>query len=98
VTRSSCHVPSGPFEFQAVTTHPTDEALLTARDPHAFGAFYARHHAGIERYFVRRVGDRETAADLAAETFAAALVVRRRFVPGATPAAGWLSTIAARRC
>jgi RNA polymerase sigma factor (sigma-70 family) len=80
-----------------MTTHPTDEVLLTARDPQAFGAFYARHHDGVERYFIRRVGDRETAADLAAETFAAALVARRRFVPGATPAAGWLYTIAARR-
>ena len=80
-----------------MTTQPTDEELLTSVDPEAFGAFYARHHDGVERYFARRVGNRETAADLAAETFAAALVARRRFVPGATPAAGWLYTIAARR-
>ena len=77
--------------------HPTDEALLTSVDPEAFGAFYARHLEGVERFFVRRTGNRETAADLAAETFAAALVARRRFVPGDTPAAGWLYTIAARR-
>ena len=79
------------------TTHPTDEALLTAVDPQAFGLFYARHLDGVERYFARRVANREIAADLAAETFAAALVARRRFVPGSTPAAGWLYTIAARR-
>ena len=80
-----------------MTTQPTDEELLTSVDPDAFGAFYARHHDGVERYFARRVANRETAADLAAETFAAALVARRRYTPGATPAAGWLYTIAARR-
>lgn len=76
---------------------PSDEELLTSADPEAFGAFYARHLAGVEAYFARRVGDRETAADLAAETFASALVAGRRFVPSSTPAAGWLYTIAARR-
>ena len=80
-----------------MTNHPTDEALLTAVDPQAFGVFYARHLDGVERYFARRVANGELAADLAAETFAAALVARRRFVPGGTPAAGWLYTIAARR-
>ena len=80
-----------------MTTHPTDEELLSSVDPQAFGVFYARHLDGVERYFARRVANRELAADLAAETFAAALVARRRFVPGGTPAAGWLYTIAARR-
>jgi RNA polymerase sigma-70 factor, ECF subfamily len=59
--------------------------------------FYARHLPGIQAYFARRVMDRDTAEDLAAETFASALVARRRFVAGETPAAGWLYTIAARR-
>ncbi len=75
----------------------SDEDLLTDPDPRAFGEFYARHLAGVERYFTRRVGDPEAAADLAAETFAAALVARRRFRPGPVPAAGWLYAIAARR-
>ena len=79
-----------------VSTRPTDEELLTSADTRQFGDFYARHLPGVEAYFARRVG-RETAADLAAETFASALVTRRRFVPGDTPAAGWLYTIAARR-
>ena len=74
----------------------TDEELLISADPRDFGLFYARHLAGVESYFARRVG-RDAAADLASETFAAALVARRRFVPGPTPAAGWLYTIAARR-
>jgi RNA polymerase sigma factor (sigma-70 family) len=75
----------------------SDEELLGSDEPEAFGVFYARHLPGIRAYFARRVEDRETAADLAAETFASALVARRRFVPGSTPAAGWLYTIAARR-
>jgi RNA polymerase sigma factor (sigma-70 family) len=97
VTWSARHNRPGPFEFQAMTIQPTDEELLTAVDPQAFGVFYARHLQGVERYFARRVANRDAAADLAAETFAAALVARRRFVPGETPAAGWLYTIAARR-
>ena len=45
-------------------------------------------------YFARRVHDPEIAADLTAETFAAALVSRRRFRPAATPAVAWLFGIA----
>jgi RNA polymerase sigma factor (sigma-70 family) len=80
-----------------VRTQTPDDALLASTDPEAFGVFYARHLAGVEAYFARRVNDRDTAADLAAETFASALIARRRFVAGDTPAAGWLYTIAARR-
>ena len=75
---------------------PTDEQLLTADDPEAFGVFYARHLRSIERFFARRVSD-QAACDLAAETFAAAFEARRRFVPGKAPATAWLFTIAARR-
>jgi RNA polymerase sigma-70 factor (ECF subfamily) len=74
----------------------SDDELLVSRDPAAFGVFYARHVRGVERFFARHVGF-DAAEDLAAETFASALVARRRFVPGATPAVGWLYTIARRR-
>ena len=67
----------------------TDDELLTTPDPEAFGVFYARHRAGVEAYFTRRVRY-DAAHDLTAETFASALVARRRFSPGPTPAAGWL--------
>lgn len=77
-------------------THDTDDALLTSDDPEAFGTFYARHCAEVEAYFARRVG-RDQAADLTAETFVSALVSRRRYLPGDTPAVGWLYTIAGRR-
>ena len=75
----------------------SDEQLLTSDDPEAFGVFYARHLVNVERYFAVRLGDRESARDLASETFASALVARRRFAPGPAPAVGWLYTIAARR-
>ena len=77
-------------------TDCSDDHLLTSDDPEAFGIFYARHHAGVQSFFARRLG-RDRADDLTAETFAAALVARRRFVPSDTPAAGWLYAIASRR-
>ena len=40
------------------------------------------------------MGDPELAADLAAETFAAALVAARRFRGGGAPASAWLVGIA----
>jgi RNA polymerase sigma-70 factor (ECF subfamily) len=46
---------------------------------------------------MRRTGDAEAAADLTAETFAAAIVARRRFRPGVAPAGAWLFTIAHRK-
>jgi hypothetical protein len=45
-------------------------------DPDIFEVFYREHVEGVERFVVRRIGDREQAADLTAEwssptTFAA---------------------------
>ncbi len=76
---------------------PTDEELLASTDPEAFGVFYDRHVKALLGYFARRTFDPEDAADLTAETFASALVARRRFKPGKAPATAWLFTIAARR-
>ena len=61
-----------------------DELLSRARrDPAAFGTFYERHERLVLGYFMRRTRDPELAADLAAETFAVALVARAQ-VPRAT--------------
>jgi RNA polymerase sigma factor (sigma-70 family) len=48
----------------------------------------------ILEYFARRTHDPESAADLTAETFAAAIVARGRFRPGPLPASAWLFGIA----
>jgi RNA polymerase sigma factor (sigma-70 family) len=73
-----------------------DEGLLAATrsEPAAFGAFYRRHEDRILSYFLSRVGDPEVAADLTAETFAAALSSAHRFRPRKAPAAAWLFGIA----
>jgi RNA polymerase sigma factor (sigma-70 family) len=72
----------------------TDEELLASPEREAFGMFYDRHARSVLEYFARRTRDPESAADLTAETFAAAIVARRRFRPGSVPAAAWLFGIA----
>ena len=76
-----------------------DRELLdaTARDPSAFGVFYRRNLAAIVAYFMNHTRDPELAADLTAETFAAALEGSRRYRPGPQPAAAWLFAIARRK-
>src|SRR4051795_9632485 len=76
---------------------PTDEDLLTSDESAAFGLFYERRVRAVLGYMMRRTGDAEAAADLTAETFAAAIVARRRFRPGVAPASAWLFTIAHRK-
>ena len=74
----------------------SDEELLVASvgDEEAFAAFYRRYARPLAGFFMRRTGDAELAADLTAETFAAALATRRRFDPAKGPAIGWLYGIA----
>jgi RNA polymerase sigma factor (sigma-70 family) len=71
----------------------SDRELLTG-DGEAFAAFYARHEDAILGYFRRRVPSAELAADLAAETFAAALAGRDGFDPDRGEVRGWLFGIA----
>ncbi len=75
---------------------PADEALLVAgkRDPEAFGLFYKRRVDAVLAFFLRRTGNRELAADLTAETFAAALSGLPRYSPRRSSALAWLFTIA----
>ena len=76
-----------------------DVALLRAAadDPTAFARFYRRHVHGVIAFFHRRTGDAETAADLTAETFAAALAGCHRFAPDRGAPAAWLYGIAHRQ-
>jgi RNA polymerase sigma factor (sigma-70 family) len=77
----------------------SDEALLRAcgTEPEAYAVFYRRHVASVLAYFLRRTRDAELAADLTAETFAAALVGAGRFQPERGPAVAWLYGIARRQ-
>jgi RNA polymerase sigma factor (sigma-70 family) len=74
--------------------HYTDEALLLSGDLEDFGRFYDRYVKSLLAFFQRRVRDPEIAADLTAETFAAALVSRARYQARGTTAAAWLFAIA----
>src|SRR5262249_8810969 len=71
------------------------ELLIAARTcSEPFGVFYERHFASVLAFFRRRVRGPEEAFDLAAETFAAALVSLPRFQPGPEPPQAWLFAIA----
>lgn len=62
-------------------TKTSDAELLrnAGRDPDAFRDFYERYGEEVLGYFRRRTADRETALELAAETFSRAWVTRERF-------------------
>jgi RNA polymerase sigma factor (sigma-70 family) len=76
----------------------SDVELLAATrelDGEAFGSFFRRHRGSVLAYLAGRTPSREVAADLTAETFAAALAAVRdesRALPGEPFA--WLLTIA----
>ena len=79
------------------STSRTDEELLSAPDARSFEEFYLRNVDMLLGYFARRTGDADLAADLASETFAAALAGRRRYKPRKGAAAAWLFGIASRK-
>jgi RNA polymerase sigma factor (sigma-70 family) len=75
----------------------SDEALLAATaagDAGAFDAFYRRHVRRVLAYLAARTSDPELAADLTAETFAAALEGVGRFDPARGSGVAWLFGIA----
>lgn len=78
------------------TDRMNDEQLLAAtrRQPEAFATFCRRHENAMLLFFLRRTTTPETAADLTAEVFAAALSSAGRFRPGKAPAVAWLYAIA----
>lgn len=76
----------------------TDRELLTAAsagEGAAFAAFYRRHLPAVIGFLLRQTGDREVAADLSAEVFAAVFLFARRFrARGDGSAAPWVRGIA----
>jgi RNA polymerase sigma factor (sigma-70 family) len=76
---------------------PTDGELLrraATGDRDAFSVLYVRYEAIVAGYLVRRTRDPELAADLTAETFAAAIVGAGGFRDEGQSAVGWLLGIA----
>jgi hypothetical protein len=66
--------------------YDSDDALLLSGEAQDFRRFYDRYVESLLAFFQRRTLDPEAAADLTAETFAAALVARKRYEERATPA------------
>jgi RNA polymerase sigma factor (sigma-70 family) len=79
------------------TRGDTDEQLLTRGDAASFERLYLRHVDELLGFFARRTRDAELAADLTAETFAAALTARRRYRPQKGSAGAWLYGIALKK-
>jgi len=75
----------------------SDDELLTGGGANGFSIFYRRHVDAVLRYHARSTGNAEAAADLTAETFAAALESKHRFKPGGPPARAWLFGIAVKK-
>jgi RNA polymerase sigma-70 factor (ECF subfamily) len=78
----------------------SDRELLVdcRRGRNGFDVFYTRHRENVLAFCAQRVAEAELAADLAAETFAAALLAvydKRRPLPDVPVA--WLFTIAQRK-
>jgi RNA polymerase sigma factor (sigma-70 family) len=74
-----------------------DEALvvaIAARDDAAFVMLYRRYLPVVLRWCLRESGNREIAADLSAEVFAAALISARRYQPQQGSVLAWLLGIA----
>ena len=63
-------------------------------DSDAFTALYREHAPALLAWLYRRTRDAETAADLCAETFAAALASSDRYDAARGPAVAWLYGIA----
>ena len=72
----------------------SDDERLASREPGSFAVFYRRHVEDLVAFFMRRTRNAELAADLTAETFAAALIARARFDRDRGSASAWLFGIA----
>jgi RNA polymerase sigma-70 factor (ECF subfamily) len=69
-------------------------AAIAARDEAAFTVFYRRYLPVVLRWCLRETGNREIAADLSSEVFAAALISARRYRPEQGSVLAWLLGIA----
>lgn len=86
----------GPGPARAQPDALSDEDILAAVAVRTelFGVFFDRHYDAVLAYFASRVASPEAAADLCAETLAAALAGAHRFDPSSGIARQWLFGIA----
>jgi RNA polymerase sigma factor (sigma-70 family) len=80
-----------------LTRSSSDDELLKVGGADGFAIFYRRHVDAILQHHARSTRNAEVAADLTAETFAAALEAKRRFKAGGPPARAWLFGIAVKK-
>lgn len=69
-------------------------SAIAARDGTAFSVFYRRHLPAVAAFLLREAGDREVAADLTAEVFAAVLLAAHRYRRQGASATPWVIGIA----
>lgn len=67
-----------------------DEQLLASGEAEAFALFYRRHVRDLLAHLMRLTGDAEVAADIMAETFAAALASWAAYDPARGAPRAWL--------
>ncbi len=91
-TTAASGVNKGGTEWATMDELALIDAARTDRA--AFGALYDRHFSTIYNYIVRRVGDEETAEDIAAAVWERALVAIERYEVRGVPFAAWLYRIA----
>lgn len=75
----------------------TTQAFAVAdigHDPDALEAFYRQHLEQVQQFVARRTADPETAADLTADVFLAAIESSHRYRADSGTPAGWLYGIA----
>jgi RNA polymerase sigma-70 factor (ECF subfamily) len=71
-----------------------EQLRLIGIDPDIFEIFYREHVEAVQRFVVRRVGDRERAADLTSEIFLAAMDSAHKYRPRRGAPRTWLLGIA----
>lgn len=69
-------------------------ARVAGGDEAAFAVIYRRYLPLVLRWSLRQTGNRELAADLTSEVFAASLLAARRYDPASGSVAAWLLGIA----
>src|ERR1035437_622706 len=72
-------------------------AAVAARDDAAFVTLYRRYLPVVLRWCLRETGNRELAADLSSEVFAAALISARRYRAEQGSVLAWLARDAAKQ-